>query len=87
MARLYRTERAPFVAAFLSANPRCQLQLNGCTGRATTVNEVIRRSHSGAIYPGQPGKRETAYMPACISCHSWLTEHPKEAKEQGWEVR
>jgi hypothetical protein len=86
MAALYVGRRA-FVSAFLSANPWCQLQLSGCTRSATTVNEAVRRSHQGALYPGQPDKRETVYHALCVPCHNWLTEHPTDARANGWEVR
>lgn len=85
-ARLYVARRA-FVAEFLAANPWCQARLEGCEGRSVDCHEVVRRSHGGAIFPGQEGKRETEYLAVCRRCHTWISEHPKLAKEHGLEVR
>ena len=73
------------MAKFLAINPRCALAREGCWGEATTLNELIRRSHQGAIYPGQEGKRENEYHALCIPCHMWLNENPLWARENGWE--
>lgn len=86
MATLYRDERAPFVAKFIAEHPRCQFP-EPCLRASESVHEVIRRSHGGALYPGQPGKRETAYMALCNWHHDWVTSHPAEAKRLGLEVR
>lgn len=79
--------RRKFVAEFLAANPWCQARLEGCTGASVDVHEIVRRSHGGAIFPGQEGKRETGYLSVCRSCHNWISTHPKLAQEHGLEVR
>lgn len=85
MARLYRTERAPFVAAFLSANPHCQFE--NCREASQDCHEVIRRTHGAALYPGQPGKRETRYVALCRSHHDWISIHPLEARALGLDEK
>ena len=80
-------ERRAFVAEYLAAHPWCEARLEGCAGRSVDVNEVTRRSHGAAIFPGQKGKRVTEYAAVCRPCHSWISEHPKLAKEFGLEVR
>lgn len=79
--------RRKFVAEFLAANPVCQARLEGCTGASVDVHELVRRSHGGAIFPGQEDKRETAYLAVCRADHDWITSHPKLAQEFGLEVR
>lgn len=85
-AAAYR-ERRDFVAKFLAAHPLCEARLEGCTGRSVDVHELIRRSHGGAIFPGQKGKRETGYLAVCRADHDWISAHPALAKEYGLEVR
>lgn len=84
--RLYEEQRIPFVVAQLERVPWCEAGLAGCSREATTVNERIRRSHGGAIVPGGKG-RENEYDSLCVNCHRWITEHPREARAQGWEVQ
>lgn len=80
-------ERRAFVAEYLAAHPFCEAHLQGCTLRSVDVHEIVRRSHGGAIFPGQKGKRETEYLAVCRPDHDWISTHPKLAKEHGLEVR
>ena len=86
MKAAYR-RRNVFVASFLELTPLCQMKLEGCQGRAVDVDELIRRSHGGAIYPDQPDKRENIYFALCRSCHDFKTTHPEWARANGWEER
>lgn len=80
-------ERRAFVAEFLALHPFCEARLPDCTRRSDDVHEIVRRSHGGAIFPGQKGKRETEYLAVCRADHNWISEHPTLAKEHGLEVR
>lgn len=87
MQREY-VKRRKFVAAYLAGNPLCMCHLSrDCTGVAVDVHEVIRRSHGGALYPGQEGKRETPYMALCRACHDLITTNPLLARAFGFEVK
>ena len=77
--------RRQFVREFIREHPYCQVQ--PCGALAVDVHEVIRRSHGGALYPGQPGKRETLYAALCRAHHERVTVNPTWARENGWEVR
>lgn len=80
--------RAAFVAEFLAVHSRCQARFAGCWGRATTVNEYIRRSHLGAIVPGEKADAQGQRWHAlCTPCHDFLTVHPAFARADGWEQR
>ena len=45
---------------------------------ATDVHEILTRARGGSI----TDLNNLAVL--CRPCHSWITEHPKEAHEQGW---
>ena len=84
MAAVY-VERRRFVAKTLSERPWCEARFDGCTGRSESVNELIRRSHNGARYPGEPNRRENVYHSLCNRCHDAITVNSLWAKENGWE--
>ena len=85
MARIYREHRAPFVAAFLAAHPQCEFP--DCLSPSQDCHEVVRRSHGGALYPGQPSRRPTRYVALCRLHHDWTTTHPREAQAMGLDER
>lgn len=84
MQREYVKRRA-FVAKYLAEHTRCEF--DPCRADSVDVHEVIRRSHGGALYPGQAGKRPTPYAALCRHHHTWVTEHPALARAYGWEVK
>lgn len=89
MQREY-AKRREFVAAFLTAQPRCQFDyfpFSACGSVAVDVHEVIRRSHGAAIYPGQEGKRPTEYRALCRQHHDFISVNPNWAKANGYEIR
>lgn len=45
---------------------------------ATDLHEVKTRARGGSILD------EENIRVLCRPCHSWITEHPAEAKQQGW---
>jgi len=73
MERLYR-QRRPLVVQLLDQFPICQR----CgTNPSQDIHEVVRRSQGGSIL-------DPANLRAlCRRCHAWVTEHPKEAEEEG----
>jgi hypothetical protein len=86
-AKAYVARRA-FVAEFLASHPWCQARFKGCWGRSTTVNELIRRSHLGAIVPGDEAEAQgQAFHALCQPCHDRITFDPAWARANGWEER
>jgi hypothetical protein len=85
-AKLYAEQRVPLVIKILRERPRCEAALEGCTGRSTEVNEIVRRGQwkLGILV-------ESNLQALCHTCHSWITDHPAEAHRLGfqksrWEV-
>lgn len=73
--REYR-ERRNLVERILDERPVCE---RCYAARSTDVHEMIRRSQWRA------GILVTENLRAlCRSCHTWITENPKAAVEQGW---
>jgi hypothetical protein len=68
-------QRRILVTELLEEFPTCQR----CNRNPSTeVHEVRSRARSGSILD-----RENCRC-LCHDCHSWITEHPKAAQEQGW---
>ena len=75
--REYR-ERRTLVERILDERPVCER----ChAARSTDVHEVIRRSQWKAGYLVTENLRAL-----CRQCHTWVTEHPRAAVEQGWSA-
>lgn len=75
MEKLYATERRKLVAELLKGDPLCE---RCARTYATDVHEIKTRARGGSIID-----RENLAV-LCRFCHSWVTQNPKEAKEQGW---
>lgn len=74
-------ERRKLVARLLTERPWCEAGIVGvCWGRAVDVHEILPRSQGGRIIGGG----DDEYLTLCRPCHSWITDHPREAKEKGW---
>lgn len=72
---LYSTMRLQF----LKYNPICKMNIPGlCTKIATEVQHLKGR---GKYYLDI-----TFWMPACHFCHSYATDHPEEAIQNGWAI-
>ncbi len=78
MARIYREERIPLVKELLATFPYCKARLVNCTGRSTDVHEIKSRGRGGSITD------RANCVTLCRSCHSWITDHPKEGLEMGF---
>lgn len=75
MAKLYATERRKIVAELLRDQPLCA---RCAANYATDVHEVKTRARGGSI----TDKENLIVL--CRVCHTWITQNPKLAKEQGW---
>lgn len=87
--RAENIERREAVIAAFGQYPDCALCQplaahgirTGCNGKADDADELLRRSAGGSI-------TDVANIrPAGRRCHTWVTEHPKEAREWGLELR
>lgn len=63
---------------FLSQRRHCEANLTGCTITATEIHHKAGR--------GQQYLNTALWLPICRSCHTWVTEHSKEAIERGLSV-
>lgn len=80
MQGTYRKARIPLVVELLAARPWCEIRWDdGCTGRATEVDEIVGRGRGGDFL--DPSNCQTA----CHYCHRMKTEHPAEARRRGFE--
>lgn len=64
---------------FLTDNPVCQIQVEGCTHEATEVHHK-----KGRIDKLLTNKE--FFCAACSSCHHWAEMNPDEAKEKGVSI-
>jgi hypothetical protein len=71
----YRVESA----IFIKENPVCGMNLPGCTKKATQVHHKKGRENDLLL-------KKEFWMPGCDSCHTWCTEHSKEAIELGLSI-
>lgn len=78
MSEIYRTQRIPLVIEMLEESPWCSARLKHCTRRATDVHEVKSRARGGSITD------KDNCITLCRHCHTFITEHPRWAKEHGW---
>lgn len=79
MRAIYK-ERAPFVADFLSSNPKCMAHWDeNCFEFAADVHEIKPRSAGGKIV----GDDLTNYLPVCRYCHDMIGRYPEEAHRRG----
>lgn len=65
--------------AFLEAHPACEViawkRLPECTFRATDIHHRAKR--------GKNYLNEATWISACRTCHNWIHNHPKEARNLG----
>ena len=74
--------RARLVARQLDKFPTCQAGLEGCSGRALDVHEIIQRS-------ARPGAQLDAglFLSLCRFCHSYITDQWSFAWNHGYVLR
>lgn len=75
MESLYATERRKIVAQLLGDFPLCQRCQKAF---ASDVHEIKSRARGGSI----TDLDNLAVL--CRPCHTWITQNPKDALEQGW---
>ena len=63
--------------AFITAKPRCEAKLVGCTVKATDVHHKAGRVGDNYLKIG-------TWLAVCRSCHGWIETNPLEAKELGF---
>lgn len=63
----------------LFENPNCQAITEHCSYNATEIHHK-----KGRIGELLTDKRY--FLAVCRNCHTWIEEHPKEAKELGFSV-
>lgn len=68
-------ERRKIVAQLLESQPLCE---RCSSAYATDVHEIKTRARGGSILD----KENLACL--CRPCHTWVTQNPKLALEQGW---
>lgn len=62
--------------AFITAKPRCEAKLIGCTGTSTDVHHKAGRVGENYLKMG-------TWLSVCRSCHGWIETNPVEARELG----
>jgi len=73
---IYR-QRRPLVAALLAERPICER----CgTNPSDDVHEVVSRARGGSILD------RSNLVCLCRSCHTWLTDHPAAAVDEGFSA-
>lgn len=75
MEMLYATKRRNLVKRLLAERPICQRCLSD---RSQDIHELKSRARGGSITDVDN------LVALCRTCHNWVTQNPKEAKEQGW---
>ena len=70
--------RRTFVRDLLQERMVCEARIQGCTWYPTDVHEIKTRARGGSIID-----RDNC-LALCRSCHSWITEHPAWALENGY---
>jgi 5-methylcytosine-specific restriction endonuclease McrA len=75
MEKLYNTKRRNLVRKLLLERPICQRCMSD---RSQDIHELKSRARGGSITDVEN------LVALCRVCHQWVTENPKEAKEQGW---
>jgi AMMECR1 domain-containing protein len=63
--------------AFLALHVTCQAKLVGCTGSSSDVHHSKGRIGDNYL-------NMSTWVALCRSCHSYIEQHPEEAKELGF---
>lgn len=65
---------------YLSTHPVCEGNLSGCSGTPVELHHMMGRENDKLL-------DDRFFKALCHNCHSWCTEHSKEAIEMGLSVR
>jgi hypothetical protein len=75
--------RRDFVAAYLREHPKCEAHISvHCQGQSVDVHEKLARSQGGNILPTEDGSTSN-FLALCRYCHSWIGDHPNQARLAG----
>ena len=64
---------------YLTENPLCMVNVNGCANSATDIHHTFAGSNRDAFYLVQ-----STWLGACRNCHDWIHAHPTEARTMNW---
>jgi cytochrome c553 len=64
---------------YLTENPLCMVNVNGCMHNATDIHHTFAGSNRDAFYLVQ-----STWLGVCRSCHDWIHNHPEEARIMNW---
>lgn len=74
-----------FSRAVRRSRPNCEIRWEVCTGRSQGVHHVIKRSHGGALLPGDVAERQgQEFVSACNRCNREIENQPRRAKAEGF---
>ena len=75
--------------AFNKTLPRdCQIKSKVCWGAASSWHEAIKRSHSGAIVPGEKATAQgQVFWASCSPCQTFIEDNPRWGVEHGFVKR
>jgi len=62
---------------FLIERPYCEIFEHGCTRKSTDVHHMNHRE-------GKKLNMREWWLPACRTCHDWVRDHPKLARDKGF---
>jgi len=64
--------------SFMEKNPMCQAALANCSRNSTDVHHMKGRGENYLVV--------STWLSVCRSCHTYIEEHPLEAKELGYSI-
>ena len=72
-------EYAKLRQRYLTENPLCMVNVNGCMHNATDIHHTFAGSNRDAFYLVQ-----STWLGVCRSCHDWIHANPADARIMGW---
>jgi hypothetical protein len=64
---------------YLTENPLCVVNVNGCMHNATDIHHIFAGSNRDAFYLVQ-----STFLAVCRNCHSWVHLNPEKARILGY---
>lgn len=71
---------------FMETHDVCQVNLPGCLVPYPVEDKSVLECHHMAGRLGSYLTDKDYFLCVCNSCHRWITDHSKEAIENGWSV-
>jgi hypothetical protein len=72
-------EYAKLRQRYLTENPLCIVNVNGCMHNATDIHHTFAGSNRDAFYLVQ-----STFLAVCRNCHSWVHLNPEKARILGY---